>query len=131
VPGCWLLAEWPPGQPGPSDYWLSDLPAATSPRDLVRLAKIRWRIEHDYRELKYGPGPDHFEGRSYAGWHRHVTLTALAQAFCTQLRYDPKAPAPGLTLYVVFRELQALLAIWTGACRTCHQPITRPRPAPT
>jgi SRSO17 transposase len=60
----------------------------------VRLAKIRWCIEHDYRELKDGLGLDHFEGRSYAGWHRHITLTSLAQAFCTQLRYDPKAPAP-------------------------------------
>jgi SRSO17 transposase len=94
LPECWLIAEWPPGQPEPSDYWLCDLPASTSLRDLVRMAKIRWRIEHDYRELKDGLGLDHFEGRSYAGWHRHVTLAALAQAFCTQLRYDPKAPAP-------------------------------------
>jgi SRSO17 transposase len=94
LPECWLIAEWPPGQPEPTDYWLSDLPAGASLRDLVRLAKIRWRVEHDYRELKDGLGLDHFEGRSYAGWHRHVTLTAVAQAFCTQLRYDPKAPAP-------------------------------------
>ena len=63
--------------------------------ELVRLAKIRWRIEHDYRELKTGLGLDHFEGRSYLGWHRHVTLAVLAQAFCTMLRSDPKAPAPG------------------------------------
>src|SRR2546429_605218 len=83
-----------PARPEPTDYWLSDLPVGTSLRDLVRLAKIRWRVEHDYRELKDGLGLDHFEGRSYTGWHRHVTLTALAQAFCTQLRYDPKAPAP-------------------------------------
>ena len=61
----------------------------------MRLAKIRWRIEHDYRELKTGLGLGHFEGRSYLGWHRHVTLAALAQAFCTLLRTDPKAPAPG------------------------------------
>ena len=94
LPECWLIAEWPPGKPEPTDYWLSNLPADTPLRDLVRLAKIRWRIEHDYRELKDGLGLDHFEGRSYIGWHRHVTLTALAQAFCTQLRYDPKAPAP-------------------------------------
>jgi FOG: Transposase len=94
LPECWLIAEWPPGKPEPTDYWLSDLPAETRLRDLVRLAKIRWRIEHDYRELKDGLGLDHFEGRSYLGWHRHVTLTALAQAFCTQLRYDPKVPAP-------------------------------------
>lgn len=94
LPECWLIAEWPPGKPEPTDYWLSNLPADTPARELVRLAKIRWRIEHDYRELKDGLGLDHFEGRSYLGWHRHVTLTALAQAFCTQLRYDPKAPAP-------------------------------------
>lgn len=94
LPECWLIAEWPPGQPEPTDYWLSNLPPDTPLRDLVRLAKIRWRIEHDYRELKDGLGLDHFEGRSYLGWHRHVTLTALAQAFCTRLRYDPKAPAP-------------------------------------
>jgi SRSO17 transposase len=94
VAECWLIAEWPSGKPEPTDYWLSNLPPDTPLRDLVRLAKIRWRIEHDYRELKDGLGLDHFEGRSYLGWHRHVTLTALAQAFCTQLRYDPKAPAP-------------------------------------
>jgi SRSO17 transposase len=94
LPECWLIAEWPPGKPEPTDYWLSTLPAQTPLRELVALAKIRWRIEHDYRELKDGLGLDHFEGRSYLGWHRHVTLTSLAQAICTQLRYDPKAPAP-------------------------------------
>jgi hypothetical protein len=60
-----------------------------------RLAKIRWRIEHDYRELKTGLALDHFEGRSFTGWHRHVTRAILAQAFCTLLRADPKAPSPG------------------------------------
>lgn len=60
--------------------------------DLVHLAKSRWRIEHDYRELKTGLGLDHFEGRSWIGWHRHVTLAAAAQLFLTQLRLtDPKA----------------------------------------
>ena len=63
-------------------------------KTLARLAKVRWRIEHDYRELKTGLGIDHFEGRSFVGWHRHVTLAVLAQAFCTLLRLDPKAPAP-------------------------------------
>ena len=94
LPECWLIAEWPPHESEPTDYWLSNLPADTPLRDLVRLAKIRWRIEHDYRELKDGLGLDHFEGRSYLGWHRHVTLASLAQALCTRLRYDPKVPAP-------------------------------------
>ena len=95
LPGCWLLAEWPPEADEPTGYWLSDLPTGTPIAELVRLAKIRWRVEHDYRELKHGLGLDHFEGRSFTGWHRHVTLAALAQAFCTMIRTDPKAPAPG------------------------------------
>jgi SRSO17 transposase len=94
LPEQWLIAEWPPDQPEPVKYWLSNMDARTPLKTLVRLAKIRWRIEHDYRELKTGLGIDHFEGRSYVGWHRHVTLAVLAQAFCTLLRLDPKADAP-------------------------------------
>jgi SRSO17 transposase len=95
LPDCWLLAEWPPHADEPTGYWLSNLPDDTPIAELVRLAKIRWRVEHDYRELKHGLGLGHFEGRSFAGWHRHVTLATLAQAFITMLRTDPKAPAPG------------------------------------
>jgi len=92
LPECWLLVEWPPDADEPTDYWLSDLPTDTPLTDLVALAKSRWRIEHDYRELKTGLGLDHFEGRSWIGWHRHVTLAAAAQIFLTQLRLaDPKA----------------------------------------
>jgi SRSO17 transposase len=84
--------QWPPGQDEPTDYWPSDLPTDTSLSELVHLAKSRWRIEHDYRELKTGLGLDHFEGRSWIGWHRHVTLATTAQLFLTQLRLtDPKA----------------------------------------
>ena len=90
----WLLAEWPPEAAEPTDYWLSSLPEDTPLAALVRLAKIRWRIEHDYRELKTGLGLDHFEGRTWAGWHRHVTLVTAAQLFLTGLRTDPKATAP-------------------------------------
>jgi SRSO17 transposase len=92
LPECWLLVEWLPGAAEPSDYWLSDLPADTPMTELVAGAKARWRIEHDYRELKTGLGMDHFEGRSWIGWHRHVTLAAAAQLFLTKLRLEsPKA----------------------------------------
>jgi SRSO17 transposase len=94
LPAVWLLAEWPPEAAEPTDYWLADLPEDTPLAELVRLAKIRWRIEHDYRELKTGLGLDHFEGRTWAGWHRHVTLVTAAQLFLTLLRTDPKAAAP-------------------------------------
>jgi SRSO17 transposase len=94
LPECWLIAEWPPTAGEPVKYWLSNMNTRTPLKTLVRLAKLRWRVEHDYRELKSGLGIDHFEGRSFIGWHRHVTLTVLAQAFCTLLRTDPKADAP-------------------------------------
>jgi SRSO17 transposase len=94
LPEEWLIAEWPPDKPEPVKYWLSTMDIRAPLATLVRLAKIRWRIEHDYRELKTGLGIDHFEGRSFLGWHRHVTLTVLAQAFCHLLRLDPKADAP-------------------------------------
>jgi SRSO17 transposase len=94
LPVVWLLAEWPPAAAEPTDDWLADLPADTDLAELVRLAKIRWRIEHDYRECKTGLGLDHFEGRSWSGWHRHVTLVTAAQLFLTWLRTSPKAVAP-------------------------------------
>lgn len=94
LPELWLIAEWPRGKPAPIKYWLSNMDVSTPLKTLVRLAKIRWRVEHDYRELKTGLGLDHFEGRTFTGWHRHVTLVVLAQAFCTMLRLDPKVAAP-------------------------------------
>jgi SRSO17 transposase len=93
LPTEWLLAEWPKGAAAPTDYWLSTLPETTTLKELVRIAKIRWRIEHDYRELKTGLGLGHFEGRTFAGWQHHVTLVTAAHLFITTLRLTrPKAP---------------------------------------
>ena len=93
LPACWLLIEWPENTDEPTDYWLSTLPENTPISELVRLGKIRWRIEHDYRELKHGLGLDHFEGRTWLGWHHHVTLVTAAHLFVTEqrLRAGPKA----------------------------------------
>lgn len=93
LPECWLLVEWPDDAPEPTDYWLSTLPPDTPISELVRLGKIRWRIEHDYRELKHGLGLDHFEGRTWIGWHHHTTLVTAAHLFVTlqRLTADPKA----------------------------------------
>ena len=93
LPVRWLLAEWPPGEPEPVKYWLAALPETTPLLQLVGLAKLRWRVEHDYRELKDALGLDHFEGRSWPGWHHHVTLVSVAHAFVTLERLDPKAAA--------------------------------------
>lgn len=93
LPIRWLLAEWPDGAQAPTDYWLSSLPSDTPIAELVRLGKLRWRIEHDYRELKDVLGLDHFEGRSYRGWHHHVTLVSVAHAFLTLERRRPPTRA--------------------------------------
>jgi len=90
----WLVCEWPSKESEPTKYWLSNLPADTPLKALVRLAKMRFRIEQDYRELKDALGLDHFEGRSYPGWNHHVTLVSVAHAFLTlERRRRPQARA--------------------------------------
>jgi SRSO17 transposase len=83
IPLCWLICEWPEDKDQPVKYWLSNLPENTPIENLVRLGKMRWRIEHDYRELKDALGLDHFEGRSWRGFNHHITLVSVAHAFLT------------------------------------------------
>jgi SRSO17 transposase len=80
-PELWLLSEWPRDETAPTKYYLSSLPITTPLRTLARLAKLRWRVERDYQELKGELGLDHFEGRTWNGFHHHVALCAAAHAF--------------------------------------------------
>jgi SRSO17 transposase len=77
----WLLIEWPEGEAEPTKYWLATLPANISFRRLVDFAKLRWRIERDYQELKQEVGLGHFEGRGWRGFHHHATLCVAAYGF--------------------------------------------------
>ena len=90
----WLLIEWPRGDTEPTKYWLSTLPESTSLADLVRLAKLRWRIERDYQELKDELGLDHFEGRGWRGFHHHGALCIAAYAYLAaeRARFPPPEP---------------------------------------
>ena len=82
MPGVeWLLIEWPEGEPAPTKYWLATLPAKTPIEELVRMAKLRWRIERGYQVLKDQLGLDHFEGRTWRGFHHHASLTIAAYGF--------------------------------------------------
>jgi len=90
----WLVVEWPEGAERPSDYWLANLPADTPAERLVQLARLRWVVELDYRQLKGELGLDHYEGRSYLGWHHHCALVTLAHAFLTEERLCPQARRP-------------------------------------
>ncbi len=80
-PEQWLLLEWPKSEKEPTQYWLSNLPASLSLRKLVATAKLRWRIESDYEELKQELGLGHFEGRNWRGFHHHATLCIAAYGF--------------------------------------------------
>ena len=86
-PQQWLLVEWPQDDAEPIKYFLSTLPADTSIQELVRVAKLRWRIERDYQELKQEFGLDHFEGRSWRGFHHHATLSIAAYGFLLAERF--------------------------------------------
>lgn len=77
----WLLAEWPVNSRQPEKFWLSDLPADTPLAELVYYAKSRWWVEQNYQQLKTELGLDHYEGRTWLGWHHHVTLVMVAFGF--------------------------------------------------
>jgi SRSO17 transposase len=77
----WLLIEWPEGEKEPTKYWLSTLPRSIAFRDLVDAAKMRWRIERDYQDLKQEVGLGHFEGRGWLGFHHHATLCIATYGF--------------------------------------------------
>jgi SRSO17 transposase len=84
----WLLIEWPAGEAEPAKYWLATLPAETPLARLVHVAKMRWRIERDYHELKQQFGLGHYEGRGWRGFHHHATLCIAVYGFLMAWRLE-------------------------------------------
>ena len=95
-PEEWCLIEWPEGDSEPTKYWLSTLPEETRLAELVDRAKLRWRIERDYQELKQEIGLAHYEGRGWRGFHHHATLAIAAYGFLVSERslIPPSASPP-------------------------------------
>ena len=93
-PEEWLLIEWPEGEDEPTKYWLSTLAKDISFRRLIDIAKLRWRIERDYQDLKQEIGLGHYEGRGWRGFHHHGTLCIAAYGFLISERatIPPSAP---------------------------------------
>jgi SRSO17 transposase len=89
----WLLIEWPKDEKEPTKYWFANLAPQTSLKSLVFLAKLRWRIERDYEELKQELGLGHYEGRGWRGFHHHATLCIAAYGFLVAERrlFSPSA----------------------------------------
>ena len=93
----WLLVEWPEDEAKPTRYWLSTLPEDIAFDRLVELTKLRWRIERDYQDLKQEVGLDHFEGRSWRGFHHHASLSIAAYGFLISERETIPPSGPGFS----------------------------------
>ena len=93
----WLLVEWPTGEDEPTHFVLSTLPNNTSVKQLVRTVKTRWRTERAYEDLKGQLGLDHYEGRSFVGWHHHVTVALVCYAFLVAERTRSFSPSAART----------------------------------
>jgi len=101
-PEEWLLIEWPEGEDAPTKYWLSTLPATTPIATLVDTAKLRWRIERDFQDLKQEIGLDHYEGRGWRGFHHHAALSIAAYGFLVAER-SPIPPSGALRQALIAR----------------------------
>src|SRR5258708_11996042 len=155
----WLLIEWPQGEPEPIKYWLSTMPEDITFDRLVDLAKLRWRIERDYQELKQELGFGDYEGRGWRGFHHHATLCIAAYGFLIAERgalppsgpsgtpplsasnppcdYRPKGAADParqtrtkLDWHPVRRRLIVALAWHLPRCPCCIRPIRQIRNIP-
>jgi SRSO17 transposase len=91
----WLMSEWPLGEPKPTKFALTTLPRRMSKKRIVRTVKERWRTEYAYEELKGELGLDHFEGRSFPGWHHHVSVVLSCYAFVIAERVRHFPPSAG------------------------------------
>jgi len=91
----WLLIEWPQDETEPPKYWFASLPEDIAFDRLVDLAKLRWRIERDYQELKQELGLGDYEGRGWRGFHHHASLCIAAYGFLIAERgaLPPSGPA--------------------------------------
>src|SRR5262245_39700378 len=118
-----LLIEWPPDAPEPTKYWLTTLDPGVSFRRLVDVAKIRWRIERDYQELKQEIGLGHYEGRGWPGFHHHGTLCIAAYGFLISERETIPPSGPGS-----FRRVTQSAVPSDYRPRGAPDPTATPRP---
>ena len=86
-PDVWLLIEWRDGETEPANYFFSNLPETTSLAELVGVTTQRWRTERAYQDLKGELGLDHYEGRSFRGWHHHISVALCCYAFVVAERH--------------------------------------------
>ena len=93
----WLVAEWLDGEEKPTKFLLTTLARRMSRKQIVRICKERWRTERMYEDLKGELGLDHFEGRSFPGWHHHVSVVVCCYAFVVAERIRAFPPSASRT----------------------------------
>ncbi len=90
----WLAIEWVEGESEPTKFVLTTLPRQMNYKEIIGIIKERWRTEILYEEMKEELGLDHFEGRSFTGWHHHVSVVLSCYAFVVierMRRFPPSA----------------------------------------
>jgi SRSO17 transposase len=126
-PELWLLIEWPEDGAEPTKFWFANLPADISLDQLVHLAKLRWRIERDYLELKQELGLGHYEGRGWRGFHHHASLCIAAYGFLIAERLaSPPEGGSGKPRFRLPKQPSSFKP--RGApdqARTSHRPVHR------
>jgi SRSO17 transposase len=108
-PEVWLVIRRNVDNPAEAKFYFSNAPAAIALLELVRLSGMRWPVEIIFEEGKGEIGFDHYETRSWLGWHHHLLLVALAHHFLVRLRIQLKEKAPALTVYQVRLLLMSVL----------------------
>ena len=139
----WLLVEWPEGESSPTKFVLSTMPGKISCKKLVHIFKERWRIERSYEDMKGELGLDHYEGRSFVGWHHHVTVVLACYAFLvaeTVRSFPPRTPGKQSTTRSQTRPelhyrdslitmritlVREVLVRWLPRCPACLRDFTR------
>jgi SRSO17 transposase len=111
LPGqeLWLVLRRNLEDPTQIKYYFSNAPATIDPAELVRISGMRWPVEIIFRTGKVEVGFDHYELRSWSGWHHHMLFAFLAHLFLVRMRIFFKHKAPALTVYQVRLLLVSVL----------------------
>ena len=124
----WLIIEETGEEKRPYKFYFSNMSERTATKRLVTLIKLRWRIERDYQELKGEIGLDHFEGRTWRGFHHHAALCAVAHGFLALRRaffpsakdeLDTGRSTPSLTANITETN-----RVVPAMCKADRRPIT-------
>lgn len=126
----WLVIEDTGEEKRPFKFYFSNLPESTPIKRLVRLVKLRWRVERDYQELKGEIGLDHFEGRTWRGFHHHATLCAVAHGFLALRRalFPPEPQALDVAASASSPATDPAAASWmvSAVRKTRGRPVATP-----